>query len=266
MTGDSRFDLTRRRALGVLGASVGGLALGGTSVAAQHRDDSGTNAGGGTGGGARTYRVTVANRTNGQPFTPPAVAAHRPDVGVFSVGEPASRPVREVAENGNLGPLVELIEETDAIRASAVGGSPLVPSADPGDTGLPYSATLEFEADASATHLTFLCMLVATNDGFAGLDTVPLPDPVGASRTYHAGSYDAGTEENSEDFRDMVPPADTLMGVDSSDEGTTSPDPRTVVTDGVVTPHPGIAGTGDLDPEIYGWEDPAALVHVERTG
>lgn len=256
MTDDTRSELTRRRALGVLGASVGGLALGGAGVTAQGGNAMGE-------GGARRYRVTVANRTGGQPFTPPAVAAHRPSVEVFSVGDPAARPVREVAENGNLGPLVELVEGTDAIRASAVGDAPLVPSDDPGDTGLPYTATLAFAADASATHLSFVSMLIGTNDGFAGLDTVPLPERVNASRSYHAASYDAGTEENTEEFRDMVPPADSLMGVESSRSGTTSPDPRTV-TDGVITPHPGIAGTGDLDPAIYGWDDPVALVQVER--
>lgn len=257
MTDDSRFDLTRRRALSVVGASIGGLALGGAGVTAQ--SGNGTDGS----GAARRFRVTVADRTAGQPFTPPAVAAHRPSVEVFSVGDPATRPVRAVAENGNLDPLVELIGETDAIRSSAVGGSPLVPAADPGDTGLPASATLEFAADASATHLSFVSMLIATNDGFTGLDTVPLPERVNASRTYHAASYDAGTEENTEDFGDLVPPADSLMGVKSSESGTTSPSPATA-TDGVITPHPGIAGTGDLDPAVYGWDDPAALVQVER--
>jgi hypothetical protein len=252
---DDTSGLTRRATLGAVGATVGGLVLGGATVSAQQD--------GGTGGDARRYRATVANRTDGQPFTPPAVAAHRPSVELFSVGEPAARPVRQVAENGTLGPLSELIDDTEAIRGAAVGDGPLVPAVDPGDTGRPFVATLEFGADASATHLSFLTMLVATNDGFAGLDTVPLPETVGASRSYHAASYDAGTEANTEEFADMVPPAQALLGVDSSDDGTASPDPSTA-TDGVITPHPGITGDGDLDPAVYGWDDPAALVQIER--
>ncbi len=168
-----------------------------------------------------------------------------------------------MAENGDLGPLSELIDGTDAIRGGAVGDGPLVPAADPGDTGRPSVATLEVGADASATHLSALAMPIATNDGFTGLDTVPLPELVGASRSYHAASYDAGTEANTEAVADVVPPARTLLGVDSPDDGTASPDPRTT-TDGVITPHPGIAGDGGLDPAIYGRDDPAALVQVER--
>lgn len=264
--------LSRRRALGVGGATLGGLALGSASVVAQD-DDGDDDDGDGMDDdgdddsdddGARSYRVTVANLTPGQPFTPPAVAAHRPSVEVFSVGEPANEPTRQVAENGNLGPLSELIESTEAIRGSAVGEAPLVPKDDPGDTGNPYFASLELSADASATHLTFISMLVATNDGIVGLDTVPLPDEVNASRTYYANGYDVGTEQNTERYEDLVPPAKTLI-VGGEPEGTTESNPE-IAEDDVIRPHAGITGDGDLDPAIYDWDEPAALVQVERLG
>ena len=280
MTDDADTPLTRRGALALGGAALGGYALSGTAFASSHTDGGdGTDGdgmdgdgsdgdgpdGAGTGGGSRSYRVTVANLTSGQPFTPPAVALHRPDVEVFSVGDPANTQTQQLAENGNLQPLLDLIEATDSIRAAAVADAPLVPSHDPGDTGNPYHATLELSADASATHLTFVSMLIATNDGLVGLDTVPLPERVNASRTYYANGYDVGTEENTEDFDDMVPPAQSLIQGGSADGGTTESDPD-IAEDDVIRPHPGITGDDDLDPSEYGWREPAGLVQVERLG
>lgn len=276
MDDDTGLRLNRRTALGLTGAALGGLALGTGPAAAGGMDGNGGDDGddhdddandegmaSGNEDGKRRYRVTVSNLTGGQPFTPPAVAAHKPSIEVFSVGEPANEAVKEVAENGNLEPLVELIDETSAIRGAAVGEAPLVPASDPGDTGLSWYAMLDLEADSSAKYLSFIAMLIATNDGFTGLDTVRLPEKVNESRSYYAASYDAGTEENTEDFADMVPPAHELMGVSTEDEGAGESDPD-LAEDDVITPHPGIAGDGDLDPDVFGWRDPAALVHVER--
>ena len=265
--------ITRRTTLGAGGAALGGLALGAASVAAgsEHGDDDENGEDGNDDDGENgddddeetyRYRATVANLTPGQPFTPPAVAAHLPSVEVFSVGEEANEPTKEVAENGNLGPLSDLIESTDAIRGAAVGDAPLVPKSDPGDTGNPYFASLELSAASDATHLTFISMLIATNDGIVGLDTVPLPDEVNASRTYYANGYDVGTEQNTELFEDLVPPAKTLISGGEA-EGTTESNPE-IAEDDVIRPHPGITGDGDLDPSVYGWDEPAALVQVER--
>jgi hypothetical protein len=256
MTDDSTLPISRRRALQLAGLTAGGLALGGTSTAFAQQGNS-------NGNDAATYRVTVSNLTSGQPFTPPAVAAHSAKTGVFSVGEPASEAVKEVAENGNLGPLGDAIAGDQFVRASAVGSAPLVPASDPGGTGLSHYVTLELGADRSAKHLSFISMLIGTNDGFTGLDTVELPKSVGESNSYYASSFDAGTEENTERFTDMVPEAQILMGQGDGSSGAKKSDPG-LAEDGVITPHAGIMGTGDLDPTIYGWRDPAALVHVER--
>ena len=268
MTDDESMGLTRRTALALGGATLGGLAIG-NAGASQHEngeddempDDNGDDANGD--GGARRYRVTVTNLTSGQPFTPPAVALHQPSVEVFSVGDPANEPTQEIAENGNLQPLLDLIGSTDAIRAAGVGDAPLVPKDDPGDTGNPYYTTLELSADASATHLTFISMLIATNDGIVGLDTVELPTAVNESKTLYANGYDVGTEENTELYADLVPPAQELILGESETEGTAESDPD-LAEDGVIRPHPGISGDGDLDPELFDWREPAAVVQVER--
>jgi hypothetical protein len=253
MSDHSKLPTSRRTFLGLTGAAaLGGLALGGSAVAQEDDED-----------GARRYRVTVTNLTPYQPLTPPAVAAHRASVEVFSVGEPANEAVQQLAENGNLDPLLELAESTNAVRGAAVADGPVVPKDDPGDTGLPYYRAVEVAADASADSLTFLSMLVATNDGFAGLDTVALPSHVNQSYTYYAQGYDAGTETNTEMFEDLVPPAQSLTGEHREGiDGTGTSDPD-LAEDGVVTPHRGITGVGDV-PEKFDWDEPAASVHVER--
>ncbi|PSQ05570.1 hypothetical protein BRC97_08935 [Halobacteriales archaeon QS_6_71_20] len=273
---DTRLVTTRRTALAASGAAVGALGLGSTGVGASRQGDEDAADDDAEGGSGRRYRVTVANLTSGQFLTPPAVAVHDPSVGVFSVGDEANEATREVAENGNLDPLAELIEGTDEIRAAAIGAEPLVPSADPGSTGLPYTVELELSVPGErgapegtpagrSNFLTFVAMLIATNDGFAGLDTVPLPTAVNESRSYLAASYDAGTERNTERFADIVPPAQALAGIDADADGIASPQPE-LDEGGVVSPHPGLSGDGDLDPDRFGWDDPVALVHVERTG
>ncbi|KAB1198547.1 MULTISPECIES: spondin domain-containing protein [Haloferax] len=256
---DTQFSTTRRTVLGLTGAgTLAALAgcLGSVTVPAQ-ADGNGNRA-------ARTYRVTVANLTTGQPFTPPAVVAHQPSVELFSVGDPASDAIKELAENGNLTPLGELAESLTEVRGVAVAETPLVPTELPASEMFPYTTTLELETDSSGAYLSFVSMLIGTNDGFAGLDTVPLPERVNESRSYYAASYDAGTETNTELYEDMVPPAQALYGIDSGTDGTGTSNPD-LAEDGVVTPHGGIVGDGDLDPEIYGWDDPVALVQVERT-
>lgn len=253
MTDDNSKPLfTRRRALTLGGVALGGLALGNVPALAQNNG----------GDGARTYRVTVTNLTRGQPFTPPAVALHRPSVEVFSVGDPANEATQQIAENGNLEPLSTLISETNEIRGSAVGEGPLVPEDDPGQTGLPYFRELQVSADASATQLTFISMLIATNDGIVGLDTVDLPTEVNESKTLYANGYDVGTEQNTELFADMVPPAKTLI-IGGEPEGTDQSNPD-IAEDDVIRPHAGIQGVGNLPPSVYDWREPAAMVQVER--
>jgi hypothetical protein len=272
MTDDGSFPMTRRTALGVSGAALGSLALGGASVTGQQRRAN-----------TRRYRITVTNLAEGQFLTPPAAAIHTSDVEVFAVGDPANEPTQQIAENGNLGPLLDLIEESDEIVSAAVGDmdldqpAPLVPKDDPGGTGFSYYATLELtapklpevpfqRADEKTYYLSFISMLIATNDGFTGLDTVPLPSEVNESRSYYALGYDAGTEENTERFEDLVPPAQGLSGrgIDGvSGTGQSDPD---LATDDVIAPHEGITGRGDLDPAFFDWDDPVAAIQIERLG
>ncbi|NNM31636.1 MAG: hypothetical protein HKO53_01135, partial [Gemmatimonadetes bacterium] len=83
--------------------------------------------------GAATYRVTLSNLTDGQPFTPPVAVTHRQSISLFEVGQPASFGVKEIAENGNLAPLPEALQvEKHAadvvVTMGNTGVPPVVPS------------------------------------------------------------------------------------------------------------------------------------------
>jgi hypothetical protein len=176
--------------------------------------------------------------------------------------------VREIAENGNLEPLLAFLETDPLDQFSGFAESmtgPLVPPGVPGDSIFDQSVTLTVEGGRSAERLSFVSMLVCTNDGFTGTDSLRLPSKVGRSDEMETNGYDAGTEINTEDYADIVPPCQTLIGDSSGEPGTGVSDPALAEGD-VIRHHPGIQGGSDLDPGIHGWTDPVARITVERTG
>jgi hypothetical protein len=83
--------------------------------------------------------------------------------------------------------------------------------------------------------------------------------------TTRSAGYDAGTERNTEDFADIVPPCQSLVGVSSGEAGTGTSDPA-LAEGAVIHHHPGIAGGADLLTAVHGWTDPVAEITVERVG
>ena len=59
---------------------------------------------------AKMYEVTITNLTPGQPLTPPLLVTHEKNAGFFSAGEMASEELQQLAENGNLDPLVTMLQ------------------------------------------------------------------------------------------------------------------------------------------------------------
>src|SRR5687767_11301473 len=51
----------------------------------------------------RTYRVTIENETDGQPFSPGVAVTHRRSTNLFRVGGMASPGIEAIAEDGNQG-------------------------------------------------------------------------------------------------------------------------------------------------------------------
>lgn len=205
-----------------------------------------------------TYEVTVENLTSGQPFTPPTLTTHLKGVSLFTVGEPASFELKEIAENGNLDPMLSSLGASDDVREVVVATAGDPPPIMPGQ-----SVTATINTYRGARFLSFASMFVCTNDGFTGLDTVPLPTTTGAEIELYTNGYDAGTEINTEDFADIVPPCQGLVGIMSDDEGTGASNPA-LAENGVVHHHAGIQGGDDLQSDPHGWDDPVARVTIRK--
>ncbi len=208
--------------------------------------------------GSAMYEVTFTNLTAGQPLTPPLVATHRRPVSLFDVGARASFGVKEIAENGNLGPMLERLDREPQVDDVVVAVSDPVPPLTPGE-----SVTITLKSQRGAKFLSFVSMLICTNDGFTGIDGVRLPRDLGETLVIESDGYDAGTEMNTEDFADIVPPCPALTGVPSTDPGTGTSDPN-LAEGGVIHHHEGIQGINDLDPAIHGWTDPVARISIQR--
>lgn len=239
--------LSRRNVL--RSAAAGGLLIGTSGIAAA-----------GNRKGDATYEVTIENLTSGsgQWFTPPVVATHRPSTGMFTVGEPVSFEVKEIAENGNLAPMGTGLGDDRHVADHVVAASGSPPPLAPGN-----SVTVDVSGDRGRKYLSFVSMLICTNDGFTGVDTLRLPKRVGDEVVMETNAYDAGTEVNTEDFADIVPPCQVLSGVSSDDDGTGTSNPD-LAENGVIRPHVGVEGGKDLLPKVHDWEDPVGRITIRR--
>lgn len=209
---------------------------------------------------AWSFEVTVENLTDGgQYFTPPLITTHRGAARLFRVGRGASTEIQQIAENGNLAPMLAYLGGSRHVSdfvVAASGPGPLAPGA---------SVTVPLTAEPGSRFVSFVSMLICTNDGFTGVSGAKLPEQVGDEVALYLSAYDAGTEINTQDFSDLVPPCPVLSGVATDKMGSGMSDPA-LAEDGVVHPHPGIlAGVGDLDPAIQGWTEPVARLTVRRT-
>ena len=211
---------------------------------------------------AKAYRITITNLTTGQPVTPPVVALTRKSLDVFTVGKVATTELQQIAENGDNAPLVDFLDGRRNVSDFAEGTAPLVPAGSPGDAMFDQSVTFTLDRDnAAARYLSFAAMLICTNDGFSGVDRLRLPQRAGVTKTVHTLGYDAGTEANTEDFGDIVPPCQPLMGVTGSLPGTATSDPA-LATNDVIHHHPGITGRRDLRVDVHGWDTEAPVMEV----
>jgi len=208
----------------------------------------------------KTYKITITNLTAGQPFTPPVLLTHTRKTGIFTLGEMSSADIQAIAENGNNGPLVAALGVDVNVHDVVVGGAPIVPANNPGGTAFASSASFEIATSGKARYFSFVNMLICTNDGFTGLDSIRLPRH---KKTVYSVAFDARSEVNTEAFADMVPPCQGLIGGMPPVGGTGMSNPM-LAEDGIIIPHVGINGGIDLFPEVHGWSDPVARIVIER--
>jgi archaellum component FlaF (FlaF/FlaG flagellin family) len=184
--------------------------------------------------GTKTYEVTVTNiTTSKQGLSPLVIATHPASSHAWQMGQPASKGLELIAEEGMPDMLASELQgvATDVATTKA--------HLLPGDSITVMIKAKEGDVLSAAT------MLIQTNDGFTGLDGMPFSE---SSRQTMA--YDAGTEDNTEAAADVPGPpfGGKNHGPDSN--------PRQPIG-----PHGGIAGKADVTPD-FNWTGPVALFTV----
>jgi len=189
----------------------------------------------------RTYQVTITNLAATQPISPPVVVTHNKDVRFWQRGDTASDGIVAIAENGDpsvaAGALPGVAGVTDVVNV----GQPLTLAGTVfGD--FTDSVTITIEAHRG-DRLSLAGMLICTNDGFAGVDSVRVPNS--GTRTTYARAYDSGSEINTERSEDIVDACSDLGPVSLNGDPNGNEN-ETVDASGVISKHRGIVGESDL--------------------
>ncbi|MFC4698999.1 spondin domain-containing protein [Glaciecola siphonariae] len=190
------------------------------------------------------YEVTVTNITKGQTFTPILGATHKKRISFFELGEPASAPLAELAESGNVAPLQEVLDG----EASLVGST----AVSPGLLGPGESISFEIEGKRKFRRFSMAAMLIPTNDTFVAINNIRLPS--GNATTVFAEAYDAGSEANNE-------LCSSIPGPFCQGEGAS---PESANDEGFVHIAAGVNGQADLDSAVFDWRSSVAKVEIRR--
>ena len=191
-----------------------------------------------------TNLTVGAPAQGGQIFSPPIFVTHGHGFSIGASGETASAELTTLAETGNHAPLAALAGGSDAVSGVVAFPAPPDGVVIPGG-----SVTTTVSTSAGMGYLSLATMLVQTNDGIVLGNSLPLFDEDGNPRSFTMDliSYDAGTEENNELATHV--PGPPFGGMERAP------------TAEVITPHPGIAGVGDVG-AAFGWSEPTATVTV----
>jgi hypothetical protein len=229
------------RAAALATVALYGLTLGAAPIGAQMMD-------------ARIYEVTITNLTTGQLLSPPVLAAHDASYTVFEVGEKASEGIWTVAEQGNPMTLAEQLRATPEVASVAVADGPVHRIGGPGTSTM----TMRIESHG-ANRLSVAMMLGCTNDGFTGLSSVPLSRSM-TPLTYYGAAFDAGTEQNNQQWSSMPDGCNALGPAPRDADGDNGRD----LTDEPITMHAGIvSGVGDLDRQ-FAWSEAVVKITIQR--
>lgn len=214
----------------------------------------------GDGSGAlRTYEVTLTNRAAGQPISPPVLVTHDRDIRFWHFGSQASEGIIAIAEDGNPD-VAALLEGVPGITDVVNVGQPLTRR---GTTVGDFTDSVTVTIQARpGDRLSFAGMLICTNDGFTGVDSLQLPNSRGAQVTYTA-AYDAGSEINTERSEDIVDACSALGPVTlASDINGNENKNAAIDASGVVSRHRGIVGESDLL-SAHNWDRGVVKVAVK---
>ena len=188
------------------------------------------------------YRVTITNITRAQIISPPIVISHKQSFHLFKLGEPAPPGLGALAEDGNTELLEAYLDGLGSVYDYRVAEGGIMPG---------KSVTVEIKTRGGFRFLSAAGMLISSNDAFAAMRGVFARS--WGKTVVEARAYDSGTEANSEDCAFIPGPPCGNGGV--RDEAG---------AEGYVYPHSGIHGIGGLDPELYDWNNPVAMIVIKR--
>ena len=205
--------------------------------------------------------VSVTNLTSGIYFTPLLVAAHDGHNSLFTVGEPASSSLEIMAECGDISGLVADLNAAGADTLVNPAGGLLAP----GET-----ATGKLMPSGHNRYLSLAAMLLPTNDGFVGLDSLPIPRASG-TYVYDLYGFDAGTEVNDEilftescDTSTQGIPGDPteLSGTGGTGVASLEPNLTVHIHRGNVGDLDLAGGPSDLSSAYHQWHNPVARLVI----
>lgn len=210
---------------------------------------------------AQNLTVTITNLTHGSHFTPLLVAAHAAANHLFQSGMVASGNLQAMAEGGDTSGLITDLNAISADVSDNPAGGLMMPG---------QSVSFDLMTAMDNTNLSVVAMVLPTNDGFVGLDSMALPTSAG-SYTYYLNAYDAGTEVNDEIINGGGAPGVAGIPADPLGKGGTG---ATGVTDsesndkihvhrGVVGDSDATGGISDLDSRVHRWLNPVARLVIE---
>ncbi|MEM7765755.1 MAG: spondin domain-containing protein [Pseudomonadota bacterium] len=210
---------------------------------------------------ATDFNVEIVNLTSGIYYTPFLVAAHTEGSRLFSVGQPASAGLQEMAEGGGLDGLVATLTGIGATIETNPAGGVMAPGG---------RTDVDLNTDGTANvRLSVVAMLLPTNDAFMGLNAITIPTEPGVY-TYNVNAYDAGTEANDEVLNGGgapgVPgmPADPggLAGSGGTGVQTGAESPTVHIHRNALGDTDPTGGASDLDSTVHRWLNPVARVIV----
>lgn len=210
---------------------------------------------------AQELNVKVTNLTNGTYFTPLLVAAHSDNIDLFEPGMPASANLQAMAEGGNISGLVNDVTNAGANYVANPAAGLLAPGAS--------TVAVINTSSKRNNRLSVVAMLLPTNDGFVGADSLEIPKESG-TYVYYLNGYDAGTEANDEIINGAGTPGSPGIPRDPGNhQGVGATGVTNIEINRTVHIHPGIIGdmnpTGgisDLNPIVHRWLNPVAKLEV----
>jgi hypothetical protein len=210
---------------------------------------------------AQDLTITLTNLTHGSHFTPLLFTAHTAGTHQFQPGQAASASLQAMAEGGN----ISLLESEANALAFDVVSNPAAGLTAPGQ-----SVSFSMMTQDNNDYLSAVAMILPTNDGFVGLDSLPIPQTPG-TYTYYLDAYDAGTEANDEIVNGAGTPGQPgvpgdplgLNGTGATGVTTTENNQTVHIHRGVLGDTDPTGGISDLDSRVHRWLNPVAKLIIQ---